>query len=83
VLAAATFTPLAHADPVSDVDDLTVLPADSSGLDLALSFDGVSLISDGDATASSVPGDLGLAVAVGADATASSSYLRLFVAQSM
>jgi hypothetical protein len=70
--AAVAQTPLGSADSsidwLSSVDTLLggALPAPAtSGLDLAISFDGYSLVSDGNATATTVAGEYGLAVAYG------------------
>ena len=70
-------TPVAAADSSSDwlssVDGLLsgALPAaDPSGLNLAISFDGMSLIQDGNATATTASGEFGLAIAYGDGATA-------------
>ena len=76
--AAWAHTPLASADSSTDwlssIDGLLTggaLPAPASGLDLAISFDGYSLVSDGSANAYTTTGDYGLAIAYGA---ASSAY---------
>jgi hypothetical protein len=58
---------------LSSTDALLVggLPAQSSGLDLAISFNGMSLVSDGTAIANSgTAGDYDLAIAYGDNATA-------------
>jgi len=60
------------SDWLSSVDSVLAggaLPAPSSGLDLAISFDGYSL-ADGSATATTVSGQYGLAIAYGDGATA-------------
>jgi hypothetical protein len=68
---------LAAADSSSDwassIDGLLsgALPAPAtSGLDLAISFDGYSLFQEGNAAAITDPGQYGLAIAVGEDAVA-------------
>jgi hypothetical protein len=70
-------TPVAAADSSTDwlssIDGLLsgALPAaDPSGLNLAISFDGMSLIQDGNATATTASGEFGLAIAYGDGATA-------------
>jgi hypothetical protein len=76
--AALAFAPLASADTssnwLSSIDSLLTggaLPgADTSGLNLAISFDGQSLLSDGSAHATTVAGQFGLAIASGANSTA-------------
>jgi hypothetical protein len=75
--AAWAHTPVASADPSSDwlssVDGLAsggALPASEPTLNLAISFDGYSVVSDGTATAETTPGDYGLAIAYGNDASA-------------
>jgi hypothetical protein len=74
---AVAYSPAASADSSSDwlapIDNVlagAALPAPSSGLDLAISFDGYSLVSDGSATATTVAGQYGLAIAYGDGATA-------------
>jgi hypothetical protein len=75
--AAWAHTPVASADSSTDwlssIDSLlggSALPAPSSGLDLAISFDGYSLFQDGSATADTTTGDYSLAIAVGEGAGA-------------
>jgi hypothetical protein len=75
--AAWAHTPVAAADSSSDwlssIDGLLsgALPAaDPSGLNLAISFDGMSLVQDGNATATTASGEYGLAIAYGDGATA-------------
>jgi hypothetical protein len=70
-------TPVAAADSSSDwlssIDGLLsgALPAaDPSGLNLAISFDGMSLVQDGNATATTASGEYGLAIAYGDGASA-------------
>jgi hypothetical protein len=70
-------TPVAAADSSTDwlssIDSLLsgALPAaDPSGVDLAISFDGMSLVQDGNATATTVSGEYGLAIAYGDGASA-------------
>ncbi len=71
--AAAAHSPVAVADTSTDwlssIDSLlSGVPASSvtpSDLNLAISFDGYSLVSDGNATATTVAGEYGLAVAYG------------------
>jgi hypothetical protein len=78
VLGAVVSTPgFASADSSSDwlssIDSLvggSALPAPATALDLAISFDGYSLVSDGDATAITTTGEYGLAIAYGDDAYA-------------
>jgi hypothetical protein len=77
IWAAWAHTPVAAADSSSDwlssIDGLLsgALPAaDPSGLNLAISFDGMSLIQDGNATATTASGEFGLAIAYGDGATA-------------
>jgi hypothetical protein len=69
---AAAHSPVATADSSTDwlssIDTLLgggALPAPSSGLDLAISFDGYSLVQDGNAFAYTFPGDYSLAIAYG------------------
>ena len=69
---------IASADSSSDwltsIDGLlagTALPAASSGLNLAVSFDGYSLLQEGSATAYTTAGQGGLAIAEGSGAYAS------------
>jgi hypothetical protein len=76
-LPAWAHTPVAAADSSSDwlssIDGLLsgALPAaDPSGLNLAISFDGMSLVQDGNATATTASGEYGLAIAYGDDASA-------------
>ena len=60
-------------DWLSSIDGLLsgALPAaDPSGLDLAISFDGMSLLADGNATATTQSGEFGLAIAYGDGASA-------------
>jgi hypothetical protein len=78
--AAVAHSPVASADPSSDwlssIDSLlggSALPAPSSGLDLAISFDGMSLVHDGSATAYTTSGEYGLAIAEGANSYASAT----------
>jgi hypothetical protein len=80
--AALAATPgVASADPSTDwlssIDSLVsggALPAAApSGLDLAISFDGYSLVSDGTASAETTSGDYGLAIASGNDASATAT----------
>jgi hypothetical protein len=68
---------IASADSSSDwlasIDGLlagSVLPAASSGVNLAVSFDGYSLIQEGTATAHTAAGEYGLAIADGSGAYA-------------
>jgi hypothetical protein len=75
--AAVAHAPVASADSSSDwlssIDSLVgggALPAPSTGLDLAISFDGTSLVQVGNATAITTTGDYGLAIAYGDDAYA-------------
>jgi len=70
-------TPVASADSsdwLSSIDSLlsgaAPVLATPSGLDLAISYNGVSLLSDGNATASTVAGEHGLAIAYGDGAAA-------------
>jgi hypothetical protein len=63
------------SDWLSSIDGVLsggALPAPSAGLDLAISFDGYNLVTDGTATAETTTGDFSLAIADGdhADATA-------------
>jgi hypothetical protein len=76
--AAVAHSPVASADSPTDwlssIDTLLgggALPAPSSGLDLAISFDGYSLVQDGNAFAFTSTGEYGLAIAYGSDALAS------------
>jgi len=80
--AAVAHTPVASADSSTDwlsgLGDLLgggAVPALSapSGLDLAISFNGMSLVSDGTAAAHTTAGDFGLAIASGNDATANAT----------
>jgi hypothetical protein len=75
--AAVAHTPVASADTSTDwlssIDSLLTggglsALSDPSGLNLAISFDGMSLVSDGSAVAHSGTGDI--AIAYGADSTA-------------
>jgi hypothetical protein len=75
--AAVTHSPVASADATTDlwsaIDSLftsPALPASSSGLDLAISFDGYSLVHEGNATAYTTAGQFGLAIAEGSGAYA-------------
>ena len=75
--AVASASGVAWADSSTDwlasVDGLlsgTALPASSSGLDLAISYDGYSLVQDGNATAYTTTGEDGLAIAEGSGAYA-------------
>jgi hypothetical protein len=75
--AAVAHAPVASADPsgdwLSSIDSLlggSALPAPSSGLDLAISFDGYSLVHEGSASAYTNPGDYSLAIADGDEAGA-------------
>ncbi|WP_343576487.1 hypothetical protein [Mycobacterium sp.] len=65
---------VAAADTPTDwwasTDGLLALPASSSGLDLAISYDGYTLLQDGDATAHPIAGESGLAIADGSGAFA-------------
>jgi hypothetical protein len=68
-------TPVASADTTTDplpwLADLAVAaPSTPSGLDLSISFDGTQLIQEGTASAETVAGDYGLAIAFGNDASA-------------
>jgi hypothetical protein len=71
--AAVAHSPVASADSSTDwlssIDSLVsgeALPAPAtSGLNLAISFDGYSLVSDGNAYASTTSGEYGLAIAYG------------------
>ena len=61
------------SDWLSSIDGLLsgALPAaDPSGLNLAISFDGMSLVQDGNATATTASGEYGLAIAYGDGDTA-------------
>ena len=61
------------SDWLSSIDGLLVgeaLPAAPSGLNLAISFDGYSLLQDGNATATTLTGEYGLAIAYGDGASA-------------
>jgi hypothetical protein len=76
--AAMAHSPVASADSSTDwlssIDSLLsggALPAPSSGLDLAISFDGYSLFQEGSANADTTTGEYGLAIAYGSDALAS------------
>jgi hypothetical protein len=78
---AAPYAAVASADTNSDpffswLGDLG-LPAAAPGIvvepNVAISFDGYSLLSDGTATADTTPGDFGLAIAYGAGADANAS----------
>jgi hypothetical protein len=65
-------------DWLSAIDGLVsggALPAsgEPSGLDLAISFDGYSLVSDGTASAATTSGDYGLAIAYGNNASATAT----------
>jgi hypothetical protein len=73
-------TPVASADSSTDwlssIDSLLsggALPAPATGLDLAISFDGFPLVSDGNATAETTLGDFGLAIADGDGAIANAT----------
>ena len=73
---------MASADSSSDwwssIDSLlggSALPAPSSGLDLAISFDGYSLVQEGSAVAYSTAGDYGLAISNGDGAYADADGL--------
>jgi hypothetical protein len=75
--AAVAHAPIASADSSTDwlssIDTLLggALPAPAtSGLDLAISFDGYSLVSDGSAQAYTTSGDYDLAIAYGANSQA-------------
>ena len=74
--AALAQSPVASADSsdwLSSIDSLlggSALPAPSSGLDLAISFDGYSLVHEGNATAYTTVGEDGLAIAEGSGAYA-------------
>jgi hypothetical protein len=76
--AAVAHSPVATADSSNDwlpsVDSLAsgaaVEAPSTSTLNLAISFDGYSLVSDGSATAYTVSGEYGLAIAYGADSDA-------------
>ena len=60
-------------DWASSIDSLlsgSALPAQSSGTDLAISFDGYSLLQEGNATANTAAGEYGLAIAQGSGAYA-------------
>jgi hypothetical protein len=69
--AAVAHSPVASADSSSDwlssVDSLLsgAVPAPASGTDLAISFDGMTLVSDGTALAQTTPGEYSLAIAYG------------------
>jgi hypothetical protein len=61
-------------DWLASIDALVsgaALPAAGSGADLAISFDGISLIQEGTATAHTVAGEYGMAIAEGSGAYAS------------
>jgi hypothetical protein len=76
--AAVAHTPVALADSATDwlssIDGLlgggAVAAPAISGLNLAISFDGQSLVSDGSATAYPTSGDYDLAIAYGANSQA-------------
>jgi hypothetical protein len=75
--AAVAHTPVASADSSTDLvswlgglDPLAAASTPSTSPDLAISFDGISLVHDGNATAATTPGDFGLAIASGDGATA-------------
>jgi hypothetical protein len=75
--AVASGSAVAGADSSTDwlgsVDGLlsgTALPASSSGLDLAISYDGYTLIQEGTATAHTATGEYGVAIAEGSGAYA-------------
>lgn len=75
--AVASASGVAGADSSTDwlasVDSLlsgATLPAASSGLDLAISYDGITLIQQGSATAHTAVGEYGLAIAAGSGAYA-------------
>jgi hypothetical protein len=75
--AAWAHTPVASADTSTDwltsIDSLLggALPAPAiSTLDLSISFDGISLVQDGNASASTLSGEFGLAIAYGDNASA-------------
>jgi hypothetical protein len=70
-------SPVASADSSTDwlssIDSFlggSALPAPSSGLDLAISFDGYALVQEGNATAHTTTGEYGLAIADGSGAYA-------------
>jgi hypothetical protein len=78
--AAVSHTPVASADSSTDwlssIDSLlggTVPALSSSTPDLAISFDGYSLVSEGTATATTTSGDYDLAIAYGDGATANAT----------
>ena len=78
--AAVAHSPVASADSSTDwlssIDSLLsggALPAPASGLDLAISFDGLPLVSDGNAAAETTSGDYGLAIAYGDGAVANAT----------
>jgi hypothetical protein len=75
--AAVAHSPVASADSSTDwlssIDSFlggSALPAPSSGLDMAISYDGYSLVQEGNATAYTVTGEDGLAIADGSGAYA-------------
>jgi len=74
--AAVAHSAVASADSsdwLSSIDSFlggSALPAPSSGLDLAISFDGMSLVQEGSATAYTTAGQYGLAIAEGSGAYA-------------
>jgi hypothetical protein len=71
--AAVAHSPVASADSSTDwlssidsaVSGAALEAPSTSGLNLAISFDGYSLVSDGNASASTVSGEYGLAIAYG------------------
>jgi hypothetical protein len=80
IAAAVAQTPVVWADSSTDwlssIDSLLsggAVPASSSGLDMAISFDGISLVQDGTATAHTTAGEFGLAIAEGSNAYASAT----------
>jgi hypothetical protein len=75
--AAVAHSPVASADSASEwlssIDSLlggSALPAPSSGLDLAISYDGYALVQEGNAIAHTTTGEYGLAIADGSGAYA-------------
>jgi hypothetical protein len=75
--AAVAHSPVASADSSTDwlssIDSFlggSALPAPSSGLDMAISYDGYSLVQEGNATAYTITGEDGLAIADGSGAYA-------------
>jgi hypothetical protein len=79
--AAVAHSPVASADSSTDwlssIDSVlggSALPAPSTGLDLAISFDGYSLVQEGSAYAYTTTGDYSLAIADGANSNAYAEF---------